>query len=361
MDTQTIYPVVMAGGSGTRLWPVSRRDHPKQFRSMLGGERSMFQETLARVAGQVDAIAFAAPCIIGGVAFEGLIRDQLNAIGQAAAHILLEPFGRNTAAVAALAASLPEDPDALVLLLPSDHHIADTQAFRAAVAEAARTAAQGYVTTFGIEARTPETGYGYIRMGEHLEGHMHRFERFEEKPDRETAQAYVADGSYAWNAGIFLFPAGLMRAELDAHVPGLRKAAEAARASGRGDGVICHLDAERFRDCDAIPIDIAVMEKTRRGAVYGPLACGWNDIGSWSAVADLSETGAGASSPGVLCLDTENCHVQSDGETLLAVVGARDLVIVAEAGRVLVVPRDRAQEVKQIVETLKDQGRDDLL
>lgn len=345
----TIFPVIMAGGAGTRLWPVSRAAYPKQFQKMLG-ERSMFQETVRRVHGGAGGHEFAAPAIIGGRDFAGLIETQLAEIGVTPAQIVLEPFGRNTAAVAAIAAALPDDPEALVLLLPSDHFVAEAQAFRDAVGAAAETANKGFVTTFGIAAREPETGYGYIRRGEALAPACYRFDSFREKPDLETAKAYLADGGYSWNAGIFLFPAETMRAELDSHAPDIQAASLAALEQGRHEGALIYLDSAIFDTVREDSIDYAVMEKTARGAVYGPLECGWSDIGSWKAIAELAEAPTRGE---VIAIDTEGCYLRSDGDTLLAAVGVRDLIVVAHDGAVLVIPRDRAQDVKAIVSALK--------
>ena len=356
-DMATIYPVIMAGGSGTRLWPVSRSHHPKQFQRMLG-DRSMFQETVTRVQGAAGAHAFAPPSVIGGMRFEGLITDQLAEIGVAPASVILEPFGRNTAAVAAMAAAVPQEDDALVLLLPSDHFISEPQAFRDAVGAAADRAQDGYITTFGIAAREPETGYGYIRQGELMGGAVYHFDAFVEKPDLETAKSYVADGRYTWNAGIFLFPAGLMRQELQAHAPDILEASLAALDKGARNGAVTHLDPEVFNTCRDDSIDYAVMEKTRNGAVYGPLECGWSDIGSWKAIAELADTETVGD---VISIDNEGCYLRSDGETLVTVVGMKDLLVIAHEGAVLVAPRERAQDVKKIVNTLKDADRKDRL
>lgn len=352
-----IYPVIMAGGSGTRLWPVSRAHHPKQFQKMLG-ERSMFQETVLRVRGAAGNHEFAAPSVIGGERFAELIATQLAEIRETPARVILEPFGKNTAAVAAMAAAVPEEEDALVLLLPSDHFISEPQAFRDAVGAAADTAEKGYLTTFGIAARTPETGYGYIHQGEEIAPQTYAFRAFKEKPELEVAKQYVADGGYTWNAGIFLFPASTMAEELAEHAAAVQKRTLAALAAGKPVGEAIVLDPEVFATVDEDSIDYAVMENTKRGAVYGPLECGWSDIGSWSAIADLSETDTLGD---VINVDTEDCYLRSDGETLLAVVGVKDLLVVAHDGAVLIAPKDRAQDVKTIVNTLKAGKRQDRL
>ncbi|MEL6569998.1 MAG: sugar phosphate nucleotidyltransferase, partial [Pseudomonadota bacterium] len=320
-----IYPVIMAGGSGTRLWPVSRASQPKQFQAMLG-DRSMFQDTLERLGGDVGRHRFAAPSVIGGVGFADLIADQLAEAGHVPHGVVLEPFGRNTAAVAAISAALPGDDDALVLLMPSDAYMADAQAFRAAVATAADTAETGYITTFGIKPTHPETGFGYIEAGDGIGADTRAIKAFREKPDLATAEGYFKDPAFAWNAGIFLFPARTMADELARHAPDIQAAALAAYRAAAPLGEARVLDPEIFKTVRDESIDYAVMEKTDRGAVCGPLACGWSDIGSWGAIAELSE----ASEVGdVIAVDTEGCYIRSDGETLVTAVGVSDLVIVA--------------------------------
>lgn len=352
-----IFPVIMAGGSGTRLWPVSRAAKPKQFQAMLG-EQSMFQDTIARVSGRAGDFEFAPPSVIGGERFAGLISEQFQSLGILPGKILLEPFGRNTAAVAAMAAAIPDEDDALVLLLPSDAYMADPATFRDAVGAAAETAAKGYITTFGIKPTHPETGFGYILRGDEIAGGTFALEAFREKPDLETAETYFRDERFSWNAGIFLFPAKTMEAELAAHAADIQSQTLAAMAAGRALGEATVLDPDLFAEVEDDSIDYAVMEKTTRGAVHGPIDCGWSDIGSWSAIADLSpepETGD------VIAVDTENCYIRSDGATLVSAVGVKDLIIVAHEGAVLVLPKDRAQDVKAIVNQLKSGNRADRL
>lgn len=352
-----IYPVIMAGGSGTRLWPLSRKKCPKQFQKVFG-DHSMFQQTVLRVQGAAGSHQFGPVSVIGGEPFAELIHSQLDEIGASPEKIVLEPFGRNTAAVAAISAAIPPDRDALVLLLPSDHHITDPDAFRAAVGAAAETAEQGYLTTFGIAARAPETGYGYIQRGEELAPGSYVFEAFKEKPNLEKAKAYVADGRFSWNAGIFLYPAALMEIELAKHAPQIQAQAVKAMQAGRTNGPTLLLDPELFDTVDEDSIDYAVMEKTDRGAVCGPLECGWNDIGSWSAVADLSNS---SDEGDVICIDTKGSYVRSDGDTLITTIGVEDLIIVAHEGSVLVARKDRSQDVKEIVNRLKTDKRSDKL
>ena len=354
---QKIHPVIMAGGAGTRLWPVSRQAHPKQFQNLLG-RGSLFVETLRRVQGKLDAVAFAAPNIIGGAAYEALIAQQMEEARQVPGTVVLEPFGRNTAAVTAMACRLAQAPSDLILLLPSDHHMADPVAFRHAVEAAAPAARDGHLLTFGIMPTAPETGYGYIRRGAPIAEGVHRIEAFVEKPDLATAEAYIAEGCYSWNAGIFLFRADTMAQELRAHAPETWAATQAAMDGGYRDGPTLRLEPKAFEACPSMSIDYAVMEQTRRGAVYGPLACGWSDVGSWAAIAELA-----APDPDrpVISVDTENCFFRVDEGMFVAAVGVRDLLVIAQDGSVLILPRDRAQEVKAVVDALKASGRGDLL
>lgn len=360
MFEKTIQPVIMAGGSGTRLWPVSRKKLPKQFQR-LAGEQTMLQETASRVAGTHETVSFADPIIIGAKQYGETIADQFRAIGMNPASIVLEPCARNTAAVAAVAAMAARElhgEDCLVLLLPSDHHMTDPASFRDAVANAATVAAQGWITTFGIAPDGPETGYGYIRQGEALENGSYRVDAFVEKPDLNTAKGYIAEGGYTWNAGIFLFTAKAMLGELDAHAADiLEKSTAAFEQAERQNGFIS-LQADRFDECRSDSVDYAVMEATRHAAVYGPLTCGWSDLGCWKAVSELS---AEATHGDVISIDSEDSYLRTDGSVTIAAAGLKDMIVVAHEGTVLVVPKSRAQDVKKIVEQLKADGRADRL
>ncbi|RFB04899.1 mannose-1-phosphate guanylyltransferase/mannose-6-phosphate isomerase [Parvularcula marina] len=356
-----IFPVIMAGGTGTRLWPLSRRAHPKQFQPLLS-EKSMLAETTDRLTA-IDGIQLADPMVICGAAHESLVRDCFDGETRKLGRMVLEPEGRNTAPVAIIAASLAaeENEDALVLLLPADHHIADPAAFGDAVRKAAAAAEQGYLTTFGIAPSHPETGYGYILRGEPLSVGAYTVEQFVEKPDRETAEAYLKDDRYSWNAGIFLFPARLLLKEAEAHAPEiLRASIDALRASMRTTDKIA-LDAEAFAAVPGDSIDYAIMERTDRAAVIGPVSMGWNDIGSWHAVRELKGATEGHNAADNAIVS--NCHntlVHSDGP-LVAAIGLENVVIIATGDAVLVVDADHAQEVKGVIDTLKAAGRDDLL
>ena len=352
-----IHPVILSGGSGTRLWPLSRAAYPKQLMPLLSAE-SLLQETVRRVAAPER---FAAPILVCNDEHRFLVAEQLRQIGVAPNRIVLEPVGRNTAPAAAVAALLlaADEPEALMLLLPSDHHIGDPDRFSAALEIAAAAARGGALVTFGMAADRPETGYGYIRRGAPLPGiaGCFRVERFVEKPAPATARSYVADGSYAWNSGMFLFPAAQLLAELERHAPAVLAAARAAVGQTRADLDFVRLDAEAFAAAPSISIDYAVMEKTARAAVV-PAEMGWTDVGSWGALWDIApRDGDGNALLGdVIAVDSRNSYVRADGR-LVAVIGLDDLIVVDTADALLVMPRDRAQDVKQVVDRLKSAGR----
>lgn len=347
-----ITPVILAGGSGTRLWPLSRAARAKQFLN-LTGERTMIGETLARVGGEL----FGPPMIVGGEAQSELLRQA----GGNDATIILEPEGRNTAPAIALAAlSLPAD--APMLVMPSDHAIADVAAFEAAVGKAAALAEQGWLVTFGIAPTGPETGYGYVSQGEAIGDGGFRVERFVEKPDRATAQAFLDEGGYHWNGGIFMLSAGAFLAALDTHAPDVAVSARAAMDGSAKDGATIRPGAEAFGSAPAISIDYAVMEKADRVAVV-PVAMGWSDIGSWDALHDFAAKDAyGNSLTGnVLALDAKDNLIRSDGP-LVAAIGVADLIVVATGDAVLIMPRGESQRVKDVIDSLKkDPERKDLL
>jgi mannose-1-phosphate guanylyltransferase/mannose-1-phosphate guanylyltransferase/mannose-6-phosphate isomerase len=352
-----IHPVILSGGSGTRLWPLSRSAYPKQLMPLIS-ELSLLQETVRRVAAPDR---FAAPLLICNDEHRFMVAEQLRAIGVAPSRIVLEPVGRNTAPAAAAAALLiaAEDPDALMLLLPSDHHIGDTARLRTAIDTAAAAAESGALVTFGMTALQPETGYGYILRGDKLPGLDGCFSvaRFVEKPDRATAESYVADGRYAWNSGMFLFKASRLIAEMERHAPEVVAAARAAVSGAGSDLDFVRLDAQSFGKAPSISIDYAVMEKTDRAAVV-PAEMGWTDVGSWGALWDIApRDGDGNTLIGdVIAADTRNSYVRGDGR-LVAVVGIDDVIVVDTADAVLVVPRSRAQEVKEVVDRLKAANR----
>ena len=345
-------PVILSGGSGTRLWPLSRDAFPKQFLALVGHD-SMLQATWHRVA----PLTSGGPIVVAGEAHRFMVAEQLREAGCAEAKILLEPVARNTApAIAAAALEATRDgADPLLLVLPSDHVIADARAFRAAVRAASAAAEAGSLVTFGIVPTGPETGYGYIKAAAG-EG-VRAVERFVEKPDAATAAAYVASGDYAWNSGMFLFRASAYLAELERHQPAMLAACREALARARRDVDFVRLDATTFAASPSDSIDYAVMEKTAHAAVLA-IDVGWNDVGSWAALWQVAEQdGDGNAHHGdVLARDCRDTLAWGDGR-LLALLGLRDVVVVDTADAVLVAHKDHVQDVKAIVAELKRRGR----
>lgn len=343
-----ITPVILSGGSGTRLWPMSTPARPKQLLPLIGA-RTMIQETALRVA---DRDRFAAPIVVANAAHVEAIETQLAEIDTAPAALIVEPCGRNTAPAIALAALAVADPATPLLVMPSDHAIGAPEAFRSAVEAALPFAREGWLVTFGITPDAPETGYGYIRLGGTLGERVRRVERFVEKPDRATAEAMLAEGGHAWNGGIFLFRADAYLAALAEHAPAMSSAvAEAMAAGSRSDRRITP-DAAGFAACPADSIDYAVMEKAERVAVT-PVAMEWSDVGCWDALHALGPLdGAGNLVTGdVVLQDARNCLVRSTGPRIAA-RGIDDLIVVATGEAVLVLPRGRSQEVKALLDAL---------
>jgi mannose-1-phosphate guanylyltransferase/mannose-1-phosphate guanylyltransferase/mannose-6-phosphate isomerase len=353
-----IHPVILSGGAGTRLWPLSRELFPKQLLPLAGPD-SLLQDTALRAQGE----GFAAPVIVCNAEHRFAIAEQLRQAGIAPAALLLEPIGRNTAAAVAaaaahLAAAGAADEDCL-LVLPSDHVVTARDAFLAAVARAAAAAARGHLVTFGISPSGPETGYGYIRQGTALDGLTGAFavERFVEKPDIATAKRYLAEGGWSWNSGMFLFPLGALRAELAAHAPEVAAAAGRAVALAVRDLDFVRLDRDAFAAAPSISVDYALMEKTGKAAVV-PADLGWSDVGSWSALWEIGRRDADGNVAlgDVLAERTRNSYLRSE-HRLLATVGIEDTIVVALKDAVLVAARDEAQHVKAIVDRLKQAGR----
>jgi mannose-1-phosphate guanylyltransferase / mannose-6-phosphate isomerase len=353
-----IHPVILSGGSGTRLWPMSRTLYPKQLLSLLGHE-SLLQQTVRRVA---DPQRFAPPLIVANEEHRFIIAEQLREIGVAPQAMLLEPVGRNTAPAACVAAlSLAErDPEALLLLLASDHAIADVEAFLAATDRAAAAASRGAIVCLGIEPSRAETGYGYIRRGAPIEGGCDgafAVAEFFEKPDAARAEKYVTSGEHYWNGSIFLFPARLYLDELERLRPDMLAACRKALFEARRDADFIRLGKDAFAACPADSIDYAVMEHTLRAAVV-PVAMGWSDVGSWDALWEMSDKDAdgNALAGNVIAEAARNCYLRSEAG-LVAAVGVEDLVVVATDDAVMVAPRDRTQEVKGLVARLAREGR----
>ncbi|MEM6411528.1 MAG: sugar phosphate nucleotidyltransferase [Pseudomonadota bacterium] len=356
-----IYPVLMVGGAGTRLWPVSRKAKPKQFQNLIDPDQSLFQETATRMGREAGSIKIGAPVVIGGADYLGLIEDQLREVGIEPAAIVLEPEPKNTAAVAGVAArivgQLPGD--SLCLLMPSDHHVPDADAFRSAVANGAMAAKHGSIVTFGITMTRPESGFGHIEPGEQIDDFARKVASFIEKPQPPLDQELFDGGRHAWNAGIFLFSPDSMATEMEAHCPEILRVVDASLPNELpGDGIV-RLDPSVFSTCPSEPVDVAVMQETSRAAMVGPVACGWSDIGGWLALADMATPGT--ISPNVLALDSDKSYIRSDGSVLITGVGLDDMIVVAHEGSVLVIPKARAQEVKRIIGELKNRDMDDKL
>jgi len=354
--TMTLYPVVLSGGTGTRLWPMSRAALPKQLLA-LAGEQTMVQQTVLRLAGLPDT---GAPLIVCNHDHRFLIAEQMRQIGVDPLSIYLEPVGRNTAPAAAIAALslLRRDPDAVMLLLPADHLIRDVAAFHAAIGAGLEAVRDACLVTFGIVPDAPETGYGYIQRGDALgQGSARRVARFIEKPDRATAEGMLASGDFFWNSGMFLFSCRQFLDELEHTRPDILTACEQALATGRHDLDFCRLDADAFAACPADSIDYAVMEHTAHAAVI-PTDIGWNDIGSWSALWEVGDKDAdGNVARGDVYLDGVGNSLVRAESRMVAAIGVRDLLIVETADAVLVMDKNRAQDVKKAVDYLKTHGR----
>ncbi len=348
-----IQPVILSGGAGTRLWPLSREQFPKQMQRLHGGN-TMIQDSALRVG---DAARYAAPMVICNQEQRFGILTQLGQAGVLAKALVIEPVGRNTAPAVAVAALMAEDPDTLLLVMPSDHVIADQAAFQAAVTRAAAQARAGRLVTFGIVPTAPETGYGYIKRGAALAEGVHAVERFVEKPDRETAEAYLASGDYAWNSGLFLFSAGALLAELERLCPDMLELCRRALAEGAQDLSFFRLAEAPFAAIKGQSIDYAVMEHTRLAAVV-PVAMGWSDIGSWTALWEISakDDQGNVTLGHVEAKDTHDCYLRAD-HGMVAALGLEGLMVVATEDAVLVASRDHAQEVRHVVERLKAAGR----
>jgi mannose-1-phosphate guanylyltransferase/mannose-6-phosphate isomerase len=344
-----IFPVIMSGGSGTRLWPLSTADQPKQFHA-LGCARSMIEETALRFAGIHGDIEFLAPIVIAGRGHRDLVLNLLAASGIKPAALILEPQGRNTAATAALAALAAQelDPEALVVLAPADHLVERPAGLIAAIRAATRVVTDRIVT-FGIKPTGPETGYGYILGGAPIAEGVREVLAFREKPELPDAMRYLREGGYTWNAGIFFFSPQLLLQEFSIAASDIRDGARLALQRASRNGIEIHLDPEAFLAIRAQPVDIAVMEKTKRAAV-APCDIGWADIGSWAELWRISDKDPNGNvvAGEVTLLDGMNNLIRSDGVRVSA-IGVSDLIVVATPDAVLIVPRSRAQDVKKVI------------
>jgi mannose-1-phosphate guanylyltransferase/mannose-6-phosphate isomerase len=351
-----LFPVVLSGGSGTRLWPLSRQNQPKQFLALMG-DHSLFQETVLRVARLPQARP---PVTVCSEDHRFMVGEQLQEVGVASGGILLEPVARNTAPAIALAALhvLAQDPDATMLVLPADHLIEDEAAFRDAIDTALQLADDGRLVAFGIRPDYAETGYGYIMRGEALVEGGYCIERFVEKPDLATAERYVAEGTYAWNSGMFLFRAQRYLDELGRFAPAMLAAVRTAHEAASNDLDFIRIDRDAFAASPSDSIDYAVMEKTDSAAVV-PVSCGWSDIGSWSSLWSVAQRDADGNrhEGDVISVDTRGSLVRASDRRMIATLGVEDLVIIDTADATLVARKDRVQDVKTLVDRLKADGR----
>ncbi|MSO72772.1 MAG: mannose-1-phosphate guanylyltransferase/mannose-6-phosphate isomerase [Rhodospirillaceae bacterium] len=353
-----LYPVILSGGSGSRLWPLSREEFPKQLQP-LTSERSLLQDTALRLdQARRGNFQLQAPIVVCNNAHRFVVAEQLRAVGIEPKAIIVEPEGRNTAPAACVAALLLEgEPDALMLVMPSDHLVRMPEAFFEAVTKAVPVAQSGRLVAFGIRPTAPATAYGYIKQGETLEGAAHAVARFVEKPNAATAADFVKSGDYFWNGGIFLWPVGLYLNELASGEPQIPPACRIALSQGQNDLFFFRLDAAAFAKVPVQSIDYGVMERTKKAAVVA-VDMGWSDVGSWSALHDEAVRDAAGNTilGDVVALDTHNSYVRTDKQ-LTAVIGIKNAIVVVTADAVLVADKAHDQQVKQIVERLKAAGR----
>ena len=356
---QAIIPVILSGGSGTRLWPLSRKMYPKQF-IPLRQQRSLFQDTIKRVMALGDGIQ--APIVVCNEEHRFMAAEQLRLEAVLDAEIMLEPAGRNTAPAIALAAYCAQqrDPNAIMLVLPADHVMHDQAAFAQAIATAMRCAEQDFMVTFGVTPTRPETGYGYIQAGAAMfQEQAYRVAKFVEKPALEVAQEYLESGLYAWNSGMFMFKAASYIEQLQQHQPDIAQFTLAAYQAQHRDLDFIRIDPHPFKQCQSESIDYAVMEKTSQ-AMLVPLNCHWSDVGSWHALWESLELddNNNASSGDVILQDCEGCMVHSS-HRLVTAIGLRDIVIAETSDALLITPRSEAQKVKSLTQTLQATQREE--
>ena len=349
-------PVILSGGSGSRLWPLSRKQYPKQFLALTGVD-TLFQQTIKRLAFE----GMQAPVLVCNKEHRFIVNDQLKAQHLASQALILEPFGRNTAPAVAVAALqlVAQGRDELLLILPADHVLEDQKAFQRALALATLAAERGEMVLFGIPALRPETGYGYIKSGadNNLPDGVTRVQEFVEKPDETRAQQFVESGDYYWNSGMFLFRASRYLEELQRHEPDIYDTCLLALERSALDGDTINIDAATFACCPDNSIDYAVMEKTTRACVV-PLSAGWNDVGSWSSIWDVHEKDAdgNVTKGDVVVHNSRNCLVHGNGK-LVSVIGLDDIVVVETKDAMMIAHRDHVQDVKKVVNQLDELGR----
>jgi mannose-1-phosphate guanylyltransferase / mannose-6-phosphate isomerase len=356
MRNRKLFPVILSGGSGTRLWPLSREAYPKQFIPLLG-KKSLFQSTIERLSGMSN---IAEPLIVCNEQHRFLVAEQAREVGAVPESIILEPIGRNTAPATACAAliAVQKDPESIILVLPADHIIKNVPTYQKFLSLGIDEASQGKLVTFGIVPSAPETGFGYIRRGDHIKGQdVFKVIQFVEKPNQELASQYVDSGEYYWNSGMFMFRADIFLQELKQFAPQILSSCQESVQHAEKDSDFLRLNKEHFTACPKDSIDYAVMEKTEQSVVI-PLEAGWNDVGSWSALWGVGEKDKdGNVITGDICTqETSNCYVNAS-HRLVATVGLTDHVVVETADAVLVAPKSQVQNVKAIVEQLKEHGR----
>ena len=351
----------MCGGGGTRLWPLSRTARPKQYLDILG-DQSLLEATARRLLAAPEALGVTNPVVICGAGQADEVKSHLGRIGLEASVVLEEPMKRNTAAVAAAAAAhicQTYDASDQIVLLPADHYVVDVDGFWEAVQSGQSAADSGHLVTLGIDAVSPHTGYGYIKASHQISESVFAVDQFVEKPDRAKAEGFLSEGGYYWNAGIFLSRAGTLREAFKKHAPNILTAMEEALKLGARSGNVLALDVAAFEKSPSAPVDTAIMEKADAVAVVAPVRIGWSDVGSWGAVADLADV-LQSDKLSHISLDTDNCFLLSDGPKIAA-LGVKDLVVIASKDSVLVIPRDRGEEVKRVVDELRAVGEDQLL
>lgn len=354
----TLRPIILCGGSGSRLWPLSRGNYPKHLLPLIG-DKTLLQQTAERLVG-LNAGPLS---VVTNAEHAFLVSRQLGEVNITPHRLIIEPIARGTAPAIALAALdiAADDPDAVLLIAPSDHLILKTQAFATAVEQASGLAERGFISTIGVTATAPETGYGYIQQGEAVATHGYAVDKFVEKPDKDSATLLIESGRCTWNSGIFISRASTMIEEMEKHAPTMLSAIKSSINEARYEGRSVYPSVDALRDCPSDSIDYAVMEPTDRAAVV-PADLGWSDLGSWSALWQVSEDqdeNGNVLIGDVTAVDTRNCYVRADG-SLVAVVGVENLVVVTTGDAVVVASRERSEDIKSVVDQLKDRGRQEV-